>query len=289
MQHLRPHAAPHCFVSPVLPLQRCFTQAAPAQPNAWQHHVLLGSLTTKLQQPGWQAAALKHYATACHLSKAGPTGPNSQPASLQPLVKLHGLRLKLLAAIMGPTAAANPSSAASAAASLVEKGSSVGVGGAEAAGGVGASGSLAGLLQLLEPLAAWCFDVSTATRLQRELLPQLRQQLVMPAAAAAANITPQQELFRQLCEALQTQWQRQDTAVSAQAGPVVECISAQGSGSPKVLSEGGPGGRLALWQEAVSLVAEDSISALSFCNAACTRPLGPACYSLARGLCMLGR
>jgi hypothetical protein len=76
------------------------------RPREWQHALALGRLARTLRRPGWEEAALSHYAAACRLSAEGDGGSGSGAgAQLLPLAKLHGTRFKLLAAAAAAHAA----------------------------------------------------------------------------------------------------------------------------------------------------------------------------------------
>jgi hypothetical protein len=253
----------------------------------WQHYLALGSIASRLQQPGWQAVTLEQYACACYTSRAGSEGPFSQPAKLLPLVKLHGTRLKLLACLMGPAAAG------------------AGIGGLQAAAAAaaaagGSQGVLDRLLRELDLLSKWCWNTAAGDRLRQDLLPELRQQLQIDAAACG-RLEQQQEQQQKLVKLrndLQKHWQWDDADhAPGKCTPGAGAMASDGlggsqrtDGSGATPRRSGRGGLdVAKWQEAVTMLVDDCIAALSFCNSCCVRPLGPACYSLAKGLFLLGR
>jgi hypothetical protein len=156
------------------------------------------------------------------------------------------------------------------------------------------------LLRELELLSKWCWDAPAGDRLRKDLLPELRLQL-QTAAAICGHLEQQQKQQQKLAKLrsdLQKLWQWDD-ADYAPGG----CIPGAGAMASDVLggsqrTEGsgatprrsGRGGLdVGKWQEAVTMLVDDCIGALSFCNSCCVRPLGPACYSLAKGLSLLGR
>ena len=269
--------------------------------DEWQNHLALGMLASKVQQPGWQGVTLQQYARACYTSRAGPEGPSTQPAKLLPFVKLHGTRLKLLATLVGPAAAAAAAARgdSSTASGLGSAGADVPTTAAGAAGGITAAaagkGALVWLVDQLQLLSRWCFDPSTAAKLNQELLPALQQEL--QAAAAVVGVLQhqqdQQQKLSVLCNALQQHWRFQGVvaptaAAAAAALPAAELGSGSSSqGTPRRSGRRDSG--VGVWKDAVVLLVEDCVAALRFCNSFCTRPLGPACYSLARGLFRLGR
>lgn len=153
---------------------------------------------------------------------------------------------------------------------------------------------LESLLEELELLSKWCWDAPVAERLQKDLLPELRQQLQIDAAVSG-HLEQQQEQQQKLTKLrsdLQKHWQWDD-ADHAPGGSMASDVPGglQRAGSsgatPRRSSRGGLD--VAKWHEAVTVLVDDCIAALSFCNGCCVRPLGPACYSLAKGLFLLGR
>jgi hypothetical protein len=100
----------------------------------------------------------------------------------------------------------------------------------------------------------------------------------------------QQQKLSVLCNALQQHWRSEGVVAAAAAAalPAAELGSGSSSqGTPRRSGRRDSG--VGVWKEAVVLLVEDCVAALRFCNSCCTRPLGPACYSLARGLFRLGR
>lgn len=273
--------------------------------NDWQHNLALGHLISKIQQPGWQAACLEHYALACHLSHAAACDVDSQASSLLPYVRLHGTRLKLLAGLVGPAAAAQAAAVAAvtspdgcnvdargAAAAAANQASTAAAGSADAEPTVGraSEGVMVQLLELLELLSLWCFDLDRALKLQQELLPQLRRQLDEQAALTGQEQQQQQQLVR-LYQELAQQWHWEDAPSPAAFGARQAEAAAAEADAAQHSSRQADGAAVSLWpwQQAVSLLVDDCCAALSFCSSCCVRPLGPACYSHARGLFRLGR
>jgi hypothetical protein len=107
----------------------------------WQYALFLGRAAAKARGPGWRRAALSLYAAACRLSagalEAGGGGAAPGGGVLAPLVKLHGLRLRLAAEALGAAATA---------------------------GGGGGSGD-GGALELVEMAARHCFSSDAAAAL----------------------------------------------------------------------------------------------------------------------------
>jgi hypothetical protein len=176
---------------------------------------------------------------------------------MQPLVKLHGTRLKLLAGAVGPATASDSASRCP------------------------AGGALQQLLEVLQLASTCCFEPQLALQLQQQHLPQLQQAL---AAAGCTTEQGQQLLTGVLQPALRQHWQAQDTAGSQLSLDTAAAVAA----APGTAATGMPG-QLQLWLEAVLLLVEDSCTALRFAQDCYSKPLGPACYSLARGLYRLGR
>jgi hypothetical protein len=162
------------------------------------------------------------------------------------------------------------------------------------------------LLEDLELLSRWCWDASTGAKLRQELLPELRRQLQVAAAVEGVqeHQQEQQHKLEKLRSDLQQQWQLEDAATAA-GGVVSQPPAGDAPGGPaarRSSSSGGGGSQnttprrssrrghdLVQWQEAVVLLVQDCVAALSFCSSCCTRLLAPACYSLAQGLFRLGR
>jgi hypothetical protein len=180
-------------------VQSCFQQAHQVA-SGWQFPLVLGQVAAKLQQqPGWQAYCLRQYAAACWQSRSAE---DCGAAYLQPFVKLHGMRLKMLAAAVAGRAFA----AAAAAAAGVQEGL------------FGSGDVLDELLGVLQLVGRWCFDPAVGEQLQ-PLLQQLKKQQVHPSA--------QQELLEHLQallkepltkQQLSEQLQQQQQGVEQQGG-----------------------------------------------------------------------
>jgi hypothetical protein len=239
-------------------LQFCFHQAHQVA-SGWQFPLVLGQVASKLQQHGWQRYCLRQYALACWQSRSDE---ECGAAYLQPFVRLHGLRLKLLAGgVVGSTrvgaTSAEPTAAAAAA----------GVQGVEVGSSAGVLDELLGVLQLV---GQWCFDPAAEAQLQ-PLLQQLiqQQQQVRPSVGEQdATLQQLQQLLqepltqRQLLDQLQQQQEQQQQGFEQQ---------------------------VQRWRLAVELLVQDSSNALLECQACYMDPLAPARYSLAKGLYTLGR
>lgn len=264
----------------------------------WERQVVLGQLASKLRQPGWEARALECYAHGCHLSMLDGSSSGCGAAKLLPYVKLHGLRLKLLAAAVGRAAARSSTASGAPVNSSVKRCIAAADPDGHLSSGVAQSGEeapmaamtehpgqgqdLKDLLALLESVGSCCFDLHTAKTLDQGVLPQLRSQML--ALCKTAQPQKQQQLLMLLRQALQQQWRLEDAAAgSAQILPAAVINSAQ------QVDTQGQGKVLSLVQKAVAVLVEDSTAALRYCNACYKEPLGPACYSLAKGMFDLGR
>jgi hypothetical protein len=244
---------------------------------------------------------------------------------LLPFVKLHGTRLKLLAGALSSETANSPASAPAAATVAMQGGfgsttptAAPAAGTAPAAGGVGVEkGPLEQLLDRLMLVSKWCWDLDTAAKLQQELLPQLHQhigQLADAADASSHSHSQQQQLLGELCVALQQHWRSQDApsagvthtqnssgasrtdtaaiAAAAEGTVTTHPSTAADSGGSTAHASTSKEATAALTtglREAVVLLVDDCAAALSFCNGCGKEPLGPAIYSLAKGMLLLGR
>jgi hypothetical protein len=252
-------------------LQFCFQQAQQVA-SGWQFPLVLGQVASKLQQRGWQAYTLRQYALACWQSRSDE---ECGAAYLQPFVKLHGLRLKLLAGAVagcGARAAAmrtQPRAATEAAAGAARRQDM------DASDSAGVLDQLLGVLQLV---GQWCFDPAVYAQLQ-PLLQQLAQQQQVRPAVGEQDVIMQrlQQLLqeplaqRQLLEQLQQQQQQQQAQQQQQQ------------------QQQGDEQQLQVWRLAVELLVQDSSNALLECQACYMDPLAPARYSLAKGMYILGR
>jgi hypothetical protein len=242
--------------------QFCFQQAQEVA-CGWQFPLVLGQVASKLQQPAWQPYCLRQYALACWQSRSQE---ECGAAYLQPFVKLHGMRLQLLAAaVAGVNAGVQGSSAAPTAAA--------GVRGTEA-GSAGVLGELLGVLQLV---GQWCFDPDVGVQLQPVL-----QQLIQQQQQLRPSLSEQEETLLRLQQLLQeplTQRQLSEQLQQQQEQAPSEQLQQQQQQQQHVQ----------LWRLAVELLVQDSSNALLECQACYMDPLAPARYSLAKGLYMLGR
>jgi hypothetical protein len=147
-------------------------------------------------------------------------------------------------------------------------------------------GSLEQLLDRLVLVCRWCWDLDTAAKLQQELLPQLQQHLAQLFESSSHSQQQQQQIMGELQWALQQHWQFED-AGTASTGLNTAIAGRTSAATTPVPAD--HASCIAGLREAVVLLVDDCAAALSFCNACCKEPLGPALYSLARGMTMLGR
>jgi hypothetical protein len=252
-------------------VQFCFQQAQQVA-SGWQFPLVLGQVASKLLQHGWQGYCLRQYALACWQSRSEE---ECGAAYLQPFVKLHGLRLKLLAGAVAGCGARGAAMRTQPKAATEAAAAAAGRQGMDASDGAGVLDELLGVLQLV---GQWCFEPAVYAQLQPLLqqLAQQQQQQVRPSVGEQdAALQQLQQLLqeplapRQLLEQLQQQQQQ--------------------AAEQQVQQQQGVEHQLQVWRLAVELLVQDSSNALLECQACYMDPLAPARYSLARGLYILGR